>query len=426
MSMSSKRVSRRQFLTRSVGGAAAFAAPMIVPRRVLGGPGQTPPSEQITCGFIGVGGRGSGLLKEHSSAPWQPLAVCDVDQERRDRALQRLGPGCQGYRDFREVLDRKDIDCVYIATPPHWHALISIAAAQAGKDVYCEKPMTKFIHEGRAVADAMKRYNRIFQIGTGGRMGAGQYRKLFASGILGKPVLVRMNTPRYSWKVKEWSGQINPRIENPPSNLDYDLWLGPAPWKPYHRHRVHGSFRGYWDYDGGGYSDMGAHYWDPVQYYIGADDSGPVEIEATAPWPAHPDAVGMWGTITYKFPNDVIVRCSSGEWGPNDDPPDAPFFEGPKGKVYGNRKTDPPDLMEKLREFPDPPRMLGWEEALRKRQPAGGNAEVSHRVATILHLGNLAIRLGRKLQWDPIKEEFIGDEEANRFVNVPMRAPWHL
>lgn len=385
----------------------------------------------MTRAVIGCGGRGSHFITENQpGGPYVTLAVCDVDQQRLDRALKKTKEGCQGYRDFREVLDRKDIDTVYIATPPHWHALISIAAAQAGKDVYCEKPMTKFIYEGRAVAETMKRYKRIFQIGTGGRLGAGRMRKLIASGILGKPLLVRMNSARYNWKVRQWSGHINPQIENPPPNLDYDLWLGPAPWKPYHRHRVHGSFRGYWDYDGGGYSDMGAHFWDPVQYAIGADDSGPIEIEAVAPWPVHPDAVGMWGTITYKFPNDIIVKCSSGEWGSDDDPPDAPFIEGPKGRILDHRfddpKIDPPELADQLKDFPDPPRLVSWEEALRTRKETGGNAEVSHRVATILHLGNIAIRLGRKLHWDPVKEEFIGDEEANRFVNIPMRAPWHL
>jgi len=425
--MSPKRISRRQFLGRSIGAASAgLALPMIVPRRVLGGPGQTAPSEQITCGFIGVGGRGSSLMKEHSEAPWQTLAVCDLDKNHLAAAVKRVGAGCQGYHDFREVLDRKDIDVVYIATPPHWHALVSIAAAQAGKDVYCEKPMTKFIHEGRAVVEAMKRYGRVFQIGTGGRLGAARMRKLFASGLLGKPILIRMNRPRYNWKVREWSGQVYPRIETPPAELDYDFWLGPAPYKPYHRHRVHGSFRGYWDYDGGGFSDMGAHYFDPVQYFIGADDSGPVEIEAVAPWPPHPDAVGMWGSITYKFPGDITIKCASGEWGKDDDPADAPFIEGPKGKVWNERKADPPDLFDKLKDFPDPPRLLRWEEALRTRKEAGGNAEVSHRVATILHLGNLAIRLGRKLHWDPAKEQFIGDEEANRYVNIPMRVPWHL
>ena len=204
------------------------------------------------------------------------------------------------------------------------------------------------------------------------------------------------------------------------------MWLGPAPVKPYHPHRCHGSFRGYWDYDGGGFADMGAHYFDPIQYALGKDDTGPVEIEAYAPWPVDDDAIGLWGTINYTYADGTTIRCSSGEWGDRAEPNDAPFIEGPKGKLYKDGRTDPPGLYDGLDEQPDPPTMLSWEQALRTRQQPGGNASVSHRVATLLHLGNLAIRLGRKLRWDPDSELFVGDDEANRFVNAPMRALWHL
>ena len=425
--MSGKRLSRRRFMAGSVGIAGGLGFPYIVPRHVLGGPGHTPPSEVVTRAVVGTGGRGMGFVQRNEEGrPPTTLAVCDVDGRRLARALRQAGPGCQGYRDYRHVLNRKDIDVVYIATPPHWHALISIQAAQAGKDVYCEKPMTKFIHEGRAIAEAVKRYGRVFHIGTFGRYGAGRLRKLVTSGLLGSPILVRMGRSRYGWKVRQWSGRTDLVPQTPEAELNWDMWLGPAPVKPYHPHRTHGSFRGYWDYDGGGFADMGAHYFDPVQYIIGADATGPTEIEASAPCPAHPDAVGLWGTITYKFSDGTTVRCSSGEWGEDKEPANAPFIEGPKGKVYDGNKTDPPDLFEPLSDYPDPPPMIRFEEALRTRQQPGGNAEASHRVSTILHLGNLAIRLGRKLHWDPVTEEFVGDDEANRFVNIPMRAPWHL
>lgn len=422
--MSASKTSRRCVL-KGAAGLAAF--PTIVPRYVLGGPGHTPPSEAITRAVIGPGGRGMHFVErnEPDRAP-TTLAVCDVDAQRLSRAKAHAERGCDAYRDYRDVLDRDDIDVVYIATPPHWHALISIHAAQAGKDVYCEKPMTRFIHEGRAVVNAIERYRRVFHIGTFGRYGSRKLRKLVMSGRLGSPLRVRMPRKHYNWKVAEWSGRTDLVPQDPPPHLDWDMWLGPAPLKPYHPHRCHGSFRGYWDYDGGGFADMGAHYFDPIQYALGKDDTGPVEIEATAPWPAHPDAVGLWGAITYTYADGTTIHCSSGEWGDENVPEEAPFIEGPKGRVYRDHRTDPPGLLDDLDDVPDPPAMLRFEEALSAREQPGGNARVSHRVASLLHLGNLAIRLGRKLRWDPENELFIGDDEANRFVSVPMRSPWHL
>jgi len=277
------------------------------------------------------------------------------------------------------------------------------------------------------VAETVKRYGAIFHIGTFGRYGSRHLRRLVMSGLLGSPIVVNMNHHKYEWKVRMWSGRINLTPEEVPSHLDWDMWLGPAPWKPYHHHRCHGSFRGYWDYDGGWFTDMGAHFFDPVLYFLGFDERcpGPVEVEAEAPWPAHPDAVGMWGTITYKFADGTIIRCNSGEWG-KADAPETPWIEGPKGRVFNDERTEPPGLFDQLQGVPEPPPMVDFETALKTRKQPGGNAEVSHRVSTIMHIGNIAIRLGRKVIWDPVKEKFIGDEGANRLVNIPYRAPWHL
>ncbi len=429
-----KNMRRRDFLKTCGVGAGALAIPYLLPSGALSQPS---PNEATVRAVVGVGGRGGGLLGDllnrfKTNRDVRIAAVCDVDTERREGAANRAqtaGADCQGYADFREILDRKDIDVVTIATPPHWHAPIAIAACQAGKDVYCEKPMTKFIHEGRAVVEAVERYGRVFHIGTFGRYGARDLRKLVASGLLGSPLLVRMNAAHYAgsggWKIRMWSGRTDLAPEPVRAGLDWNLWLGPAPAKPFTMHRCFGSFRGYWDYDGGGFSDMGAHYFDPVMYFLGYDDTGPTEIEAVAPWPAHPDAVGMWETITYKFADGNVIRCNSGEWG-QVDPPDLPFIEGPKGKVFHDMKTDPPDLFGQLGNVPEPPPMIDFDTALRTRRQPGGNAAVSQRVATMLHLGNIAIRLGRKVRWDPAREQFVGDDEANRFVNPPMRAPWHL
>ncbi len=431
--MLKKRVSRRQF----VGGAAAtVAAFYIVPRHVLGGPGYTPPSEVITRGVIGTGGQGLGHVVENvEGQPPVTLAVCDVDQNHVNNALKKAGRSCDAYSDFRYVLERKDIDTIHIATPPHWHALVAIAAAQAGKDVFGEKPCTRTIGEGQALADAMRRYGRIYQVNTHGRFGGYHQipfgatkllRKLVDSGLLGTPLLVRVTPAQgYNWKVKEWSGRTDLKPELVPSVLNYDMWLGPALEKPYHPHRVHGSFRGYWDYDGGGLADMGQHYLDPLQYLLSKDDTGPVEIEADAPWPPHPDAVGMWGTVRLTYDDGTTLLLQSGEWGP---PVEAglPFIEGPKGKLYDNYRTDPPGLFEQIAALPDPLPLITFETAVRTRQQPSGNADVSHRSCSLPSLANIAIRTGRKLRWDPVQQRFPDDEQANRFVNPPMRAPWHI
>jgi len=430
--MAAKNITRRKFLRGAGAGAAVFT---IVPRHVLGGTGYTPPSEVITRAVVGTGGRGTGahVTVNREDKPPVTLAVCDVDEQHLNRAKKKAGRSCDAYTDFRRVMERKDIDTIHIATPPHWHALVCIAAAEAGKDILCEKPLTKFIHEGRAVINAVNRYGRVLQLGTYGRFGkyhrfgpSKDLRKLIASGLLGSPVIVRVSKSQgFNWKVKQWSGKTNLTPQPVPSVLHYDMWLGPAPYKPYHRDRVHSKFRGYWDYDGGGLADMGQHYLDPVQYFLGKDDTSPVETEATAPWPPHPDAVGMWGRVTMKYEDGTTIVLESGEWGQKEKG-NLPFLEGPKGKVFSYYKTDPRGLFEKLRAYPDPPKMIGFQEAVRTRKQPGGNAEVAHRSATLLYLANIAIRTGRKLRWDPVRERFVGDDEASRFVNIPMRAPWHL
>jgi len=404
--MPGKVITRRQMLGSALAAAAGF---MVLPRNVLGGPGQMAPSDELTRAVIGTGGRGGGFCHGHM------VAACDVDTQRFHGP-----PEAERVTDFRRVLDRKDVDVVYIGTPPHWHALITIAAMQAGKDVYCEKPMTKFIAEGRAVVNAVKRYGRIFQIGTFGRFGVrpnDRTRKIMKSGFIKEDGPVHRHSG--GWKVGEWSGRVNPEPEPIPPNLDYDMWLGPAPFKPYHKHRVHGSFRGYWDYDGGGLADMGQHYLDGPQYLYAKDDTGPVEVEASAPFPPHPDAVQMWGWVSLKYADGTTLIFESNEWG---------------GRCpIENRGIPPltPEQEQQLAEIPDDPPMYGngeggFEQAVRLRKECGGNAEAAHRCATLLHLANIAIRLGRKLNWDPVAEQFLGDDEANKFVDIPMRAPWHL
>jgi predicted dehydrogenase len=341
------------------------------------------------------------------------LAQCDV--KFLDRADNKTF-----YTDFRRVLERKDIDLVAIATPPHWHALISIAAAEAGKDVLCEKPMTRFIAEGRAVIDAFRRYNRVFQVGTFGRFSASRDKnnllthKIMASGLVkdNPAVVIRQG----GFKVKEWSGRPLLKPQPVPSNLDWNMYCGPSPLKPYVPQRTGGTHRGYWDYEGGGLADMGQHHLDPVQWTYAKDDTSPVEIEAHAP-PAHPECCGMWGWVEMRYADGMTLVLESGEWG-------QPYDR------KQNRGISLSDLSgadrKKVEATLDPEPLTTFAQAVKERKQAGGNAEASHRCAMLLHLANLAIRTGRKLKFDPVKEQIIGDEEANRLVNQPMRAPWHL
>ncbi|MCY3024119.1 MAG: Gfo/Idh/MocA family oxidoreductase, partial [Planctomycetota bacterium] len=333
-----RAASRRSFLK----GVAAFASVSIIPRHVLGAEGQTAASDKITHAVVGVGGMGMGHLDYVLGDKGARLiAVCDVDTRHLD-AAQKKGAGCKGYHDFREMLDRGDVDVVHVPTPPHWHALVSIAALDAGCDVWCEKPMSRTIGEGQHVIDAVKRNGRVFRLNTWFRLNGGFYgfntevkpiKKLVMSGLLGWPLTVRVGPfTGFDWKLGAWVGRPYAKPEPIPAGFDYDFWLGPAPVKPYFAHRTHGSFRGYWDYDGGGLGDMGQHYLDPVQYLLNKDDTSPVEVEANAPWPPHPDACGVWGWIKMRYADGCEIILDSGSWG---EPitKGLPYIEGPKGKL---------------------------------------------------------------------------------------------
>ena len=405
------RLTRRNFVKSAAAAPALFH---IVPSHCLGGQGKTPPSETLGGALIGVGGRGRGtfgqLSKGHNV---QKLAECDVKWV--GQADNRTK-----YTDFRRVLERKDIDLIAIATPPHWHALISIAAMQAGKDVLCEKPMTRFIAEGRAVVNTAERYKRVFQIGTFGRFGASGHRghidthKIMRSGVKLPHEVVHIH--RGGLKVKQWSGRADIPPRPVPGNLDWDMYCGPSPLKPFHPPRHGGTHRGYWDYDGGGLGDMGQHKFDPINWIYGNDDTGPVEITPYAP-PAHPEVTGMWGWVELKYANNFTLVIESGEWGEKYD----------RKKSRGVTLNDLSEAdRKKVEAMPDPDPLLNFSEAVKQRKLAGGHAEAAHRTVCIMHLANVAIRVGRPIRWDPVKEQVVGDDVANQLVNQPMRAPWHL
>ena len=412
------RSNRRKFLKTS---AASAASCQIVSRHVIGGQGHTPPSETYGAALIGCGGRGPGTYESMvRKLPATLVAACDVQKTRVDGYIKRKNPEAKGYNDFRRLLENPDIDLVAIATPPHWHALISIAAAEAGKDVFCEKPMTRFIAEGRAVVEAFNRYKRVFQIGTNGRFGAYKSRtsrtihKIMRSGLLKPNPCVHIK--KGGLKLNQWSGKPGLKPQIPSEDLDWDLYCGPSPLKPFVTDRVGGTHRNYWDYEGGGMCDMGQHHFDPQQWIYGKDDTSPVKIEAFAP-PAHPDVTGMWAWVELTYSDGFTFVMDSAEWGPG--------YDKKASKQVSLSQLSEED-QQKIAAMPDPAPLLSFAEAVKQRKQAGGHPEAAHRAACILHLANIAIRLGRKLQYDPEKEQFVGDDEANRFVNVPMRSPWHL
>jgi myo-inositol 2-dehydrogenase/D-chiro-inositol 1-dehydrogenase len=416
-----REISRRRFLGGTAASAAGFT---ILPRHVLGGPGQSAaPSDSVNCVLVGCGGRGSaglGCVGAHKIIAW-----CDVDTKhlggKRGKGQAPAAADVDNkayFNDFRRVMEMKELDVVAIATPPHWHALISIAAAQAGKHVFCEKPMTRFIAEGRPVVEAVKRYGVAFQIGTFGRFGVSTSKdniinhKIFKYGLL-------KNAADYTAHIGHAYRKGNPALQAQPvpENLNYDLWLGPAPFKPYHPDRVHYKHRFYWDYEGGDVTNMVAHGMDPLQWIFAKDDTGPVEVAPTAPesWPQHPEAVGPTGMIELTYADGFkIVYSSDG-----------------KGKGFGAKsKATEKDLddagRKRLAELPDPPPLVKFADAVRNRVQAGGNAEAAHRAVSVLHLVNIALRVGRKFRFDPVAERAVGDDEINRFIEPPMRAPWHL
>ncbi len=416
--------SRRDFIKKSVLAIGAFA---IVPRHVLGGPGFMAPSDMLTKAIIGVGGMGRGHIEYEGT---KVLAMCDVDKNHLKDAIALAGGNVRGYSDFRELLTQPDIDVVHIATPPHWHGIMSVMAAQAGKDVWCEKPMTKTIGEGKRVVEAMEQYGRMFRLNTWFRFKDNFYgmgttvkplKKVVDSGILGWPLKVTISgVTGFNWKFY-WVGKTDLKPMPVPPELDYDMWLGPAQYKPYNPHRVHSTFRGYWDYDGGGLGDMGQHYIDPVQYFLGKDNTSPIRVDVDCPQ-QHDDAVGTWRRIEFTYADGCKIILD----GENKDA-NVPYIEGPNGKIFRGFKSDIPNILKVIDTLPDPePQMTVFSDSVRSRKKFGLNELNGFRSATIVNMGKIALQLGRSLDFDPVKQEFINDEAANRLINQPMRGPWKI
>jgi predicted dehydrogenase len=422
MASSERSVSRRGFLVRA---AAGLAAPYCLTSGALGAEGKTPASDRVVAAVIGTGGRGMGLLDIHGMARCTVAAVCDVDQTRLAGARQRIG-SCEAYADFRRILDRKDIDAVLLGTPDHWHALMTVLACESGKDVYCEKPLCRTVVEGRRMVQAARRSGRVVQMGT-------QYRSIARSrqacewvrnGRLGRVHTVRLCHACNPTHPPEPGRQ-------PPATLDWDLWLGPAPWAAYHPARCHFNFRFFFDYGSGFLADNGVHMLGVVSGAMGTDATGPVTIEARGRQePNNLYDVPVELSIRYEFadPPFVLTWDQPGTGGLKVD------FVGTQATLSGfwdwqvteGQADLSPTRPEELHLPVSDNHFVNWLEGIATRERPVMDVEIGHRVTSWSHLGNIAYRLGRKLRWDPAAERFVGDEDANRLLHVAYREPWHL
>lgn len=420
--MARQQATRREFLRRSVAASTVFSVPLVVPDRVFGA------NEKIITGHIGMGGRGGGNLRAFLN---HAVAVCDVDANRVARSVKQVenaGNKCAGYSDYRKLLDRGDLDAVVISTPDHWHALPAIEACQAEIDVYCEKPLTLTIREGREMVTAVRDNKRILQTGSQQRSSS-NFRlacELVRSGRIGtlEKVLVGIPGPNHPGKPIPDS--------KPPSELDYDLWLGPAPLRPYNKNRVHYNFRFFRDYSGGQMTNWGAHHIDIAHWGMGVDDSGPLAVHGEAKF--HPEKwhdVTESCRITYKYPNDVVMIVGQKQA----DIPGGTTFVGSKGSIFVNRgklSSNPESIIKQPLEDGDVRLQVSsnhyqdFLNSIKTRQLPICDVEIGHRTATACHLGNAACELGREIRWDAKSERVIGDEEAQQHLTRPYRAPWKL
>ncbi|MFV1968661.1 MAG: Gfo/Idh/MocA family protein, partial [Pirellulaceae bacterium] len=411
------------------------AAPCIISATALGSGRRAAASDRITTALIGSGGRGQQIMAGGD----QIVAVCDVDNSHCQRAKEKIDAlsghrGCTPYRDFRDVLLREDIDAVVVATPDHWHALIAIAAMKAGKAVYVEKPMTFAIDEGRVMAEVARRYGTVVQVGSQQRSDEKFIRacELVRNGRIGdlKSVFVGIET-RPGKNAEPWTPAPVPDA------LDYDLWLGPAPWAPYHKDRCHYNFRFVSDYSGGDVTNWGAHHLDITQWALNADDSGPERIQGTGrrnPSGLHDVFYDVHVDFTYA--NGVTVKLRTERF----EGTGGIRFEGTEGWIYVSRSkidAEPKSILTS-RIGPNEVHLtlpggqathMGlWLDCVRSRNAKGVNVpvEVGHRSATLCHLANMAMELKRELKWDPAREEFIDDDIANRMKSRTPRGRWKL
>ena len=425
--MNPSNLTRRSFLKSTL---AAGVAPTLVPSGLLGADS---PSNKITMGFIGVGSHGTNHNLKHylRQSDARVLSVCDVDRSRMPKAKGMIdktygNKDCTTTDDFREILDRPDIDAVMISTPDHWHTLMSVMAVRAGKDVQCEKP-TLTIDEGKILSKEIRRHNKVFQTSTEDRSVPVYHRmaELVRNGRIGKLEKIEVILP----KQPTVPGDPTPQVV--PSDLDYDMWLGPAPEAPYTKDRVHFHFRWIWDYSGGIICDWGTHLFDTAQWANDTELSGPIEIDGKG---THWEG-GLYDTVkdydvTYRYENGVTMTCTSGN-------PSLKFYgskgwvgnEGWRGELQASSSKILNSVIEpgETKLFTNPAgEHRNFLDCVKSREDPYFPVEIGHRISTVCHLANLSIRLGRPLKWNPESEQFRNDPEATDLMSRPMRKPWSL
>ncbi len=427
------RLPRRSFLRKAAVAALGFT---IIPRHVLGR-GFIPPSETLNHVIVGCGGISAMHSDPRMTGANRIVAICDVDSERVKRKLEKIktagGGNPMQAEDFRDVIAHADADVVHVCTPPHWHGVIAAAAARRGKAVWCEKPLTRTIGEGLALSRVVQQTGVPFRVNTWFRLNRTNYygvgpareiRRVVASGVLGGPLTVRLApVGGIAWKVNLWTGRPELKPVPVPANLNWDLYCGPSQLIPYHPHRAHGSFRGYWNFDQGGLGDMGQHFLDPVQYFLGKDNEFPVTVECDAP-PQDAMACGVWKTVTltYKDGTRIILESELA-----DRNPDNPFMEGPNGKLFAGMRGSNPALLRKAAEFPLPEYQEDdFDICAREKRPFGYGVNEAFHSSTLVNLAGLSVRLGRKLTFKSDGSGFVGDAQADRLHSPVMRGNWSI
>jgi predicted dehydrogenase len=427
---------RRQFMkgaAAAVAGALAF--PHIVPSSVLGRGGRVAPSERIVHGCIGVGARGGGVMRGFLGRnEVQIVAVCDVDRARRASAKKNVddkygNSDCAAYHDFREVIAREDIDTLSLALPDHWHSIPVIMGAQAGKDMYAEKPLARTIYEGRRMVRAVEKYGRVWQTGSQQRSSANFHKacELVRNGRIGKVSRVEVGLP---------TGRTGPaaQVKSVPAGLDWNLWLGPAPWRAYMefgKRGVHWDWRWIRDYSGGQLTDWAGHHIDIAQWGLGLERTGPVEIEGQGEFPKD----GIYdAAMTYKFHckygNGIEMTVAN-----NRQIAQGTKWYGDNGWIYvkrGKLQASRPEILNEVI-GPDETQLYksrdhigNFVECVRTRKETVAPIEIGHRSISVGLLGEIAMMTGQKLKWDPQAERFGNSHEANRMLQRTMRSPWHL
>jgi len=401
---------RRGFLKAS--GTAALSVPYVLTSDALGAAGRAAASERIVMGAIGTGGRGTGDMRGLLGfGEVQMTAVCDVVGPHRYRAKKYVddkygNTDCTVHLDFREILGRDDIDAVMIGTPDHWHAIVACWAMKSGKDVFCEKPETLTVRDGRVMTETARKYGAVFAGGSQRVWGDyNWYHRMVWGGTIGEPKEAWVN-------VGGPSGRCTLPAEPTPDDVNWDLWLGRSPWRPFHPSLIRGGFRPWRDYSGGGMTDWGCHTFGGALFCLKLHETGPVEV-------IPPDGKDH-ERLTYVFANGMRIY-HGGAWGSR------MSFRGTEGECprRDGRRETPPNVH--IPNYKGRGGLLGdFVHCVKTRERPFRDIEIAHRTATHCHIGNIAYWLKRPLKWDPVAEQFVGDDEANRWLDRPMREPWRI